>query len=115
WGLLCGVFFFQAEAGIRDWSVPGVQTCALPIFEPVEALLRAVQGLDRLDRVGRQVDGRRLHLHHPAAGDVDRQGGEVVQVRVGGSEERRVGEGGGVEGGAWRVDEGEGSQQARSE
>src|SRR3989339_1279869 len=24
-------FFFQAEAGIRDWSVTGVQTCALPI------------------------------------------------------------------------------------
>src|ERR1019366_861443 len=23
---------FQAEAGIRDWSVTGVQTCALPIF-----------------------------------------------------------------------------------
>src|SRR5262249_57772349 len=26
------VFFFQAEVGIRDWSVTGVQTCALPIF-----------------------------------------------------------------------------------
>src|SRR5262249_57362455 len=25
-------FFFQAEDGIRDWSVTGVQTCALPIF-----------------------------------------------------------------------------------
>src|SRR3989339_40417 len=24
--------FFQAEDGIRDWSVTGVQTCALPIF-----------------------------------------------------------------------------------
>src|SRR5262249_60113053 len=24
-------FFFQAEEGIRDWSVTGVQTCALPI------------------------------------------------------------------------------------
>src|SRR5262249_59923031 len=30
------VFFFQAEDGIRDWSVTGVQTCALPIL----ALLR---------------------------------------------------------------------------
>src|SRR5258706_1213808 len=31
--LLCEVvyFFFQAEDGIRDWSVTGVQTCALPI------------------------------------------------------------------------------------
>src|SRR5262249_57230210 len=27
----CLFFFFQAEDGIRDWSVTGVQTCALPI------------------------------------------------------------------------------------
>src|SRR5437879_10567327 len=27
----CFVFFFQAEDGIRDTSVTGVQTCALPI------------------------------------------------------------------------------------
>src|SRR5882762_10666078 len=26
-------FFFQAEDGIRDSSVTGVQTCALPIYE----------------------------------------------------------------------------------
>src|SRR5256885_10770096 len=33
----CVVFFFQAEDGIRDYKVTGVQTCALPIspFEPV--------------------------------------------------------------------------------
>src|SRR5258706_6869204 len=30
-GCLCLFFFFQAEDGIRDWSVTGVQTCALPI------------------------------------------------------------------------------------
>ena len=29
----CVVFFFQAEDGIRDWSVTGVQTCALPISD----------------------------------------------------------------------------------
>src|SRR5258706_3320849 len=28
---LCSRFFFQAEDGIRYWSVTGVQTCALPI------------------------------------------------------------------------------------
>src|SRR5438046_6846507 len=28
----CFCFFFQAEDGIRDWSVTGVQTCALPIY-----------------------------------------------------------------------------------
>jgi len=27
------VFFFQAEDGIRDRDVTGVQTCALPISE----------------------------------------------------------------------------------
>src|SRR5690606_39654659 len=26
------VFFFQAEDGIRDFHVTGVQTCALPIY-----------------------------------------------------------------------------------
>src|SRR5256885_11305025 len=33
----CGVvlFFFQAEDGIRDYKVTGVQTCALPILEVV--------------------------------------------------------------------------------
>ena len=27
-------FFFQAEDGIRDYKVTGVQTCALPISDP---------------------------------------------------------------------------------
>ena len=27
-------FFFQAEDGIRDIGVTGVQTCALPIYNP---------------------------------------------------------------------------------
>src|SRR2546430_6546427 len=29
---MCSFFFFQAEDGIRDLTVTGVQTCALPIF-----------------------------------------------------------------------------------
>src|SRR4051794_41860935 len=35
-------FFFQAEDGIRDGRVTGVQTCALPIFRsrPVAARLQ---------------------------------------------------------------------------
>src|SRR5205807_5611186 len=38
---VCGsVFFFQAEDGIRDYKVTGVQTCALPI-------LADYSGLDR--------------------------------------------------------------------
>src|SRR5438093_2981059 len=30
------IFFFQAEDGIRDWSVTGAQTCALPICEAAD-------------------------------------------------------------------------------
>src|SRR5690606_40471308 len=32
-------FFFQAEDGIRDFHVTGVQTCALPISQPAQMLL----------------------------------------------------------------------------
>src|SRR3989449_11496092 len=31
WSCCCRLFFFQAEDGIRDVAVTGVQTCALPI------------------------------------------------------------------------------------
>ena len=31
-------FFFQAEDGIRDYKVTGVQTCALPIYRRVGAV-----------------------------------------------------------------------------
>src|SRR2546430_4954566 len=34
-------FFFQAEDGIRDLTVTGVQTCALPICFPVATVLIA--------------------------------------------------------------------------
>src|SRR6266496_2302097 len=33
----CMFFFFQAEDGIRDLYVTGVQTCALPIFKVLGA------------------------------------------------------------------------------
>src|SRR5258706_3198424 len=47
-------FFFQAEDGIRDWSVTGVQTCALPIsyreeWSPEEL---AAIGVERARRFG---------------------------------------------------------------
>src|SRR5690606_40696399 len=32
----CIFFFFQAEDGIRDFHVTGVQTCALPIYATPE-------------------------------------------------------------------------------
>ena len=34
-------FFFQAEDGIRDVAVTGVQTCALPIFRVSSSLTPA--------------------------------------------------------------------------
>src|SRR5262252_9641275 len=45
------LFFFQAEDGIRDHCVTGVQTCALPIWrqlrvpEPVVQELQGLKGL----------------------------------------------------------------------
>src|SRR5437764_4485098 len=65
-------FFFQAEDGIRDTSVTGVQTCALPIFAravsdrvcpgdqptPRSDTARAIRGLHE-DRRGGGRPGRR--------------------------------------------------------
>src|SRR5215213_9667453 len=39
-------FFFQAEDGIRDWSVTGVQTCALPIYRGAAAGARMDRARD---------------------------------------------------------------------
>src|SRR5256885_7014990 len=45
----CLLFFFQAEDGIRDYKVTGVQTCALPIcilegiLKPLAAIVAAVR------------------------------------------------------------------------
>ena len=33
-------FFFQAEDGIRDYKVTGVQTCALPISRELRRMMR---------------------------------------------------------------------------
>ena len=48
-----GCFFFQAEDGIRDTSVTGVQTCALPIslrpsFEAADMTLKDVDWADEI-------------------------------------------------------------------
>src|SRR5205085_6638853 len=67
------VFFFQAEDGIRDLTVTGVQTCALPI-STAQVLLRntgnlAVSGNNTWAVVLAGGDGTRL-----AALTTDRQG-----------------------------------------
>src|SRR5258706_5288048 len=36
--------FFQAEDGMRDWSVTGVQTCALPISQAILVAGAIAQG-----------------------------------------------------------------------
>src|SRR5690606_27255378 len=47
-------FFFQAEDGIRDFHVTGVQTCALPIF-----------GVDSLDALIDQTVPESIRLREP--------------------------------------------------
>src|SRR2546429_4502312 len=37
--VLCFFFFFQAEDGIRDVAVTGVQTCALPIYRTADGFI----------------------------------------------------------------------------
>src|SRR5256885_6515211 len=45
------LFFFQAEDGIRDYKVTGVQTCALPIWKQPGAGIEVIQVItvDALD------------------------------------------------------------------
>src|SRR6266446_7405333 len=67
-------FFFQAEDGIRDYKVTGVQTCALPICQPARVevrlkrkAIRAVAGEDgRITAIQRNaplVHDRQRHQH----------------------------------------------------
>src|SRR5207248_4696834 len=80
-------FFFQAEDGIRDRTVTGVQTCALPIYEAAgiagagftdqPAKARTILRGDNLARYARVMN--RGHVDQEAAGQLHR------------SEERRVG------------------------
>src|SRR5262249_61221812 len=75
-------FFFQAEDGIRDWSVTGVQTCALPIWSPGPPpdRRRGARSRGRPDEEGGRAGG--------GPGD-PREAGERLGRRR--SEERRVG------------------------
>src|SRR2546430_7318401 len=43
-------FFFQAEDGIRDLTVTGVQTCALPISRTTNCALSRMRSLPLLPR-----------------------------------------------------------------
>src|SRR5207248_8444068 len=74
-------FFFQAEDGIRDRTVTGVQTCALPILCKVAAKYqgkyishmrsegnRLFEGLDELIRISREAGIPAEVYHIKAAG-----------------------------------------------
>src|SRR5437763_7746267 len=75
--LLLFFFFFQAEDGIRDTSVTGVQTCALPI-SPRNAF--------------RPSSGRRSWERSAAPAPALRPPGDQhADARAERSEERRVG------------------------
>src|SRR6266568_3038008 len=65
-------FFFQAEDGIRDGTVTGVQTCALPISDALEMGATGEFGLVILDVHMPMYDGvevlemlRKRHILHP--------------------------------------------------
>src|SRR3712207_571741 len=53
------MFFFQAEDGIRDIGVTGVQTCALPIFELVEVHVHVARRREERDRDVDQAERER--------------------------------------------------------
>src|SRR5438046_8942836 len=72
-------FFFQAEDGIRDWSVTGVQTCALPISSGWKSTRRCSRSC------GRREEGSAMVIDE---GKLREFVGKAVGDR---SEERRVG------------------------
>src|SRR2546426_3886501 len=54
-------FFFQAEDGIRDYKVTGVQTCALPISDRLPRPGGEI-GEGRDERRGQIVDAEKAHV-----------------------------------------------------
>src|SRR5438309_9320559 len=54
----CFFFFFQAEDGIRDGTVTGVQTCALPIYFSVFLCRVGLHGLG----FGRRLEFGAIHI-----------------------------------------------------
>src|SRR5207244_7778580 len=105
-----GLFFFQAEDGIRDDLVTGVQTCALPIFGlALETERPAAAGGSRGHGRGddRKAERSRVGKHVARVCEKGERARDHREDDLGGhrSEERRVGKEGRVE---WRRTEGEG-------
>src|SRR5262249_59869451 len=83
-------FFFQAEDGIRDWSVTGVQTCALPISRRRALYRRLSEPPPPWTTYGR---GRAALIIRPSAPPTDRLSSRAApgDNKPARSEERRVG------------------------
>src|SRR2546430_12752079 len=58
-------FFFQAEDGIRDLTVTGVQTCALPIYVATRAVAGASGAKRGADHHGQSQTGTPPSVHPP--------------------------------------------------
>src|SRR2546425_7950816 len=78
-------FFFQAEDGIRDKLVTGVQTCALPIF-PFPLL-----HIDTSYKFPEMIKFRDWYAGHVGAELIVHTNREALQEGANRSEERRVG------------------------
>src|SRR2546429_9522188 len=71
----CFVFFFQAEDGIRDVAVTGVQTCALPISEAIRRHTGKnghPQAAKRTEAVSAAFDAERAELAKRAEAEATR-------------------------------------------
>src|SRR5690606_35492474 len=77
-GFLCVLFFFfQADDGIRDFHVTGVQTCALPILKQAVAHLEPFMEAEKAGQE-RQAAGKILMA--TVKGDVHDIGKNIVGV-----------------------------------
>src|SRR2546421_8673083 len=89
--LLILFFFFQAEDGIRDLIVTGVQTCALPIYHQLVRLLETIEM--PLMPVLVDMESRGVCIDLTRLGEISRAfAAELAALeRAIRSEERRVG------------------------
>src|SRR5437870_13349715 len=76
-------FFFQAEDGIRDGHVTGVQTCALPIYiRAYSGMLKAGSYIYNSTKGSRERIGRLLQMHANKIGRASCREREEIKVVV---------------------------------